>query len=106
VQIVNVSCTGGSDAVAGVGETKGDATNAQRSRQANFFTDFLLSPNWIYCWKQKSISSTSVLHLIVSNFLNGNSTRNISKLNVGLVPNLKNPYQVLILGGKLVDSSL
>ncbi len=44
MQIVKVFCSGGAEAVAGVGETKGDATNAQRSRQANFFTDFSLSP--------------------------------------------------------------
>jgi hypothetical protein len=44
VQIVNIFCTEGAEAVAGVGETKGDATNEQRSRQANFFTDFSLFP--------------------------------------------------------------
>jgi len=44
VQIVKVFCTGGAEAVAGVGETKRDVIIAKRSRQANFFTDFSLSP--------------------------------------------------------------
>jgi hypothetical protein len=44
VQIVNVFCTEGAEAVAGVGETKGDATNAQRRKQANFLTNFSLFP--------------------------------------------------------------
>jgi hypothetical protein len=44
VQIVNVFCTEGAEAVAGVGETKGDITIAQKRKQANFFTDFSLFP--------------------------------------------------------------
>jgi hypothetical protein len=44
VQIVKVFCTGGAEAVAGVGETKRDPIVAKRSRQANFFTDFSFSP--------------------------------------------------------------
>ena len=44
MQIVKVFCTGGAEADAGVGETKGNVTNALRRRQANFFTDFSLSP--------------------------------------------------------------
>jgi hypothetical protein len=44
VQIVKVFCTGGAEALAGVGETKRDVIIAKRSRQANFLTVFSLFP--------------------------------------------------------------
>ena len=44
MQIVNVFCMGGAEAVAGVGETKKEAIIAKRSKQAIFFTDFSLFP--------------------------------------------------------------
>ena len=44
VQVVNVFCSGGAEAVADVGETKKEAIIAKRNKQANFFTDFSLFP--------------------------------------------------------------
>ena len=44
MQIVNVFCTGGAEALIGMADTRGDETIAQRSRQANFLTVFSLFP--------------------------------------------------------------
>jgi hypothetical protein len=44
VQIINVLWSTGDIAVAGVGVTKRDAISGKRRKQANFFTDFSLSP--------------------------------------------------------------